>query len=330
MGDHLLEIKNLSTYFHLETGAAKAVDDVSFHLDEKETLGLVGESGCGKSVTSLSIMRLIPSPPGKIENGQILFRGRNLLEITEPEMRKVRGNDIAMIFQEPMTSLNPVFTIGSQIIEAVTLHQRVGKAEARNRTVEMLKLVGISDPGQRVDEYPHQLSGGMRQRVMIAMALSCNPVLLIADEPTTALDVTIQAQIMELLEKLKDELNMSILLITHDLGVVAESTERMEVMYAGRIVEEGNTNDIFANPGHPYTKGLIKSVPRLDTQLDRLSVIEGTVPDPADLPKGCSFNPRCPLADDRCREEIPVLENIDVNEKNHNARCFYSEQVRKL
>ncbi|MFC1539703.1 ABC transporter ATP-binding protein, partial [Candidatus Latescibacterota bacterium] len=301
MSDHLLEIKNLSTYFHLETSAAKAVEDVSFYIDAQETLGLVGESGCGKSVTSLSIMRLIPSPPGNIEKGQILYRDRNLLDISEPEMRKVRGNDIAMIFQEPMTSLNPVFTIGSQIIEAVTLHQKVGKAEGRNRTIEMLKLVGISDPEQRVDEYPHQLSGGMRQRAMIAMALSCNPDLLIADEPTTALDVTIQAQIMELLEKLKDELNMSILLITHDLGVVAESTDRMEVMYAGRIVEEGETYEIFSNPGHPYTKGLIKSVPRLDTQLERLSVIEGTVPDPADLPPGCSFNPRCPLAKDRCR-----------------------------
>jgi len=308
MDEHLIEVQGLSTYFYMESGVAKAVEDVSFYIDSGETLGLVGESGCGKSVTSLSIMRLIPSPPGNIEKGRILFRNRDLLGITEPEMRKVRGNDIAMIFQEPMTSLNPVFTIGSQIIEAVTLHQQVGKKEARNRTIEMLKLVGISDPEQRVDEYPHQLSGGMRQRVMIAMALSCNPVLLIADEPTTALDVTIQAQIMELIEKLKDEFNMSILLITHDLGVVAESTERMDVMYAGRIVEEGRTSDVFEYPGHPYTKGLIKSVPRLGTLLDRLWVIEGTVPDPADLPAGCPFNPRCPLADERCREEIPELE----------------------
>lgn len=327
MDKHLIEIQGLSTYFHMESGVAKAVEDVSFYIDSGETLGLVGESGCGKSVTSLSIMRLIPSPPGNIEKGRILFRNRDLLGITKPEMRKVRGNDIAMIFQEPMTSLNPVFTIGSQIIEAVTLHQQVGKKEARNRTIEMLKLVGISDPEQRVDEYPHQHSGGMRQRAMIAMALSCNPVLLIADEPTTALDVTIQAQIMELIEKLKDEFDMSILLITHDLGVVAESTERMEVMYAGRIVEEGKTSDIFAYTGHPYTKGLIKSVPRLDTLRDRLSVIEGTVPDVADLPAGCSFNPRCPLADERCRREIPELEIID---NNHTTRCFYSDKVRDL
>ncbi len=327
MSGHLLEIQGLSTYFHMETGVSKAVQDVSFYIDAGETLGLVGESGCGKSVTALSIMRLIPSPPGKIENGRILFRDRDLLGLIWKEMRKVRGNDIAMIFQEPMTLLNPVFTIGSQIIEAVKLHQRVGKAEARNRTVEMLKLVGISDPGQRVDEYPHQLSGGMRQRAMIAMALSCNPDLLIADEPTTALDVTIQAQIMDLLEKLKDEFTMSILLITHDLGVIAESTERMAVMYAGRIVEEGTTADVFANPGHPYTKGLIKSVPRLDTLLDRLSVIDGTVPDPADLPSGCPFNPRCPLADDHCRAEIPELETFN---NNHRARCFKSEQVRTL
>jgi len=324
---HLLDIQDLSTYFHMETSIAKAVEDVSFYIDSGETLGLVGESGCGKSVTSLSIMRLIPSPPGKIEKGSILFRNRNLISISEAEMRKVRGNDIAMIFQEPMTSLNPVFTIGSQIMEAVMLHQEVRKKEARNRTVEMLKLVGIPDPVQRVDEYPHQLSGGMRQRAMIAMALSCNPDLLIADEPTTALDVTIQAQIMGLIAKLKDEFDMSILLITHDLGVIAESTERMSVMYAGRIVEEGATPDIFADPGHPYTKGLIKSVPRLDTLRDRLSVIEGTVPDAADLPFGCPFNPRCPLADERCREELPELRII---ESNHKTRCFYSDKVRNL
>ncbi len=327
MPGHLLEIQGLSTYFHLEYGVAKAVDDVSFTIDSGETLGLVGESGCGKSVTSLSVMRLISSPPGSIEKGRIMFRDRDLLGITESEMRKVRGNDIAMIFQEPMTSLNPVFTIGSQIIEAVVLHQNVGKKEARKRTVEFLRLVGISDPEQRVDEYPHQLSGGMRQRAMIAMALSCNPDLLIADEPTTALDVTIQAQIMELLAKLQDELEMSILLITHDLGVVAESSDRMAVMYAGRIVEEGATEDIFVHPAHPYTKGLIKSVPRLDSLRDRLSVINGTVPDPADLPSGCPFNPRCPLADERCRTELPELE---ITENNHMARCYYSDRVEEL
>jgi len=327
MAERLLEIQGLSTYFHLESGVSKAVDDVSFTIDSGETLGLVGESGCGKSVTSLSIMRLIPSPPGHIEKGRILFRGRDLLGITEAEMRKVRGNDIAMIFQEPMTSLNPVFTIGSQIIEAVVLHQKVGKKEARNRTVDILRLIGISDPEQRVDEYPHQLSGGMRQRAMIAMALSCNPDLLIADEPTTALDVTIQAQIMELLVKLQEEFDMSILLITHDLGVIAESTESMAVMYAGRIVEEGTTRDVFASPGHPYTKGLIKSVPRLDSIREKLSVIDGNVPDPADLPPGCPFNPRCPFADERCRTELPELE---IAENNHRTRCFYRDRVKEL
>lgn len=324
MSGHLLEVKNLNTYFHMEAGTAKAVQDVSFHVDEREMLGLVGESGCGKSVTSLSIMRLIQSPPGKIESGTITFRDKNLLELSEAEMRKVRGNDIAMIFQEPMTSLNPVFTIGSQIMEAVQLHQNVSTREARERTIEMLKIVGISDPAQRVDEYPHQLSGGMRQRAMIAMALSCNPDMLIADEPTTALDVTIQAQIMDLLAKLQDEMNMAILLITHDLGVVAESTDRIEVMYAGRIVETGPTDKIFASPAHPYTKGLIESVPRLDTHADRLSVIKGTVPDPADLPTGCSFHPRCPLADERCRGELPMLSAVG---DDHTSRCFKSDQV---
>ncbi len=325
--DHLLDVQHLSTFFYIDGGIARAVQDVSFYIDSGETLGLVGESGCGKSVTSLSIMRLIPSPPGKIETGTINFRNRDILALPEADMRRVRGNDIAMIFQEPMTSLNPVFTVGSQIMEAVTLHQHVSRQEARNRTIEILRLVGIADPAQRIDEYPHQLSGGMRQRAMIAMALSCNPDLLIADEPTTALDVTIQAQIMDLLAKLKAELNMSILLITHDLGVVAESTERMSVMYAGRIVEEGSTGDVFSKPGHPYTKGLIRSVPRLDTQRDRLEVIEGTVPDPANLPPGCPFNPRCPLADERCRTELPEL---DIIGNNHKARCFYSDRVSEI
>jgi len=324
MSKHLLKIQGLKTYFQLETALSKAVDDVSFYIDSGEMLGLVGESGCGKSVTALSIMRLVPSPPGRIEAGRISFKGRELLTLSNAEMRKVRGNDIAMIFQEPMTSLNPVFSIGSQISEAVRLHQKVGKEEARNRTVEKLKLVGISDPEQRIDEYPHQLSGGMRQRAMIAMALSCNPELLIADEPTTALDVTIQAQIMELLAKLQDELGMAILLITHDLGVVAESTSRMVVMYAGHIVEEGMTKDVLEHPGHPYTKGLMESVPRLDIQQERLSVIKGTVPDPADLPDGCPFNPRCSLADDHCRAELPELELIETN---HSSRCFKSDQV---
>jgi oligopeptide/dipeptide ABC transporter ATP-binding protein len=325
MSEHLLEINGLSTWFFMEMGIAKAVDDVSFYIDKGEMLGLVGESGCGKSVTSLSILRLIQSPPGKIVQGNILFRGQDLLALSESEMRHVRGNDIAMIFQEPMTSLNPVFTIGSQIIEAVRLHQNVGQKEAINRTVEMLKLVGIADPEHRIADYPHQLSGGMRQRVMIAMALSCNPDLLIADEPTTALDVTIQAQIMDLLWKLKDELGMAILLITHDLGVVAESAERMIVMYAGHIVEEGMTLAVFDNPGHPYTQGLIDSVPRLDDIHRRLAVIKGTVPDPADLPAGCPFNPRCPLATEICLEKNPELEEVETN---HRARCFHSDQVR--
>ncbi len=324
MNDHLLEVSGLKTYFHLETGVAKAVDDVSFYIDRSETLGLVGESGCGKSVTSLSILRLVPSPPGRIDGGSILFKGRELLKLSESAMRSVRGNDIAMIFQEPMTSLNPVFTIGSQIGEAVKLHQAVSSREARSRTVDMLKLVGIPDPDQRVDEYPHQLSGGMRQRAMIAMALSCNPELLIADEPTTALDVTIQAQIMELLAKLQEEFEMAVLLITHDLGVVAESVHRMSVMYAGKIVEEGATGTIFKAPAHPYTVGLIASVPRLDIIQKRLKVIEGTVPDPINLPKGCPFNPRCPLADDRCRSELPELESVGTN---HTSRCFKSNQV---
>ena len=324
MSKYLLEIQEINTSFYLDTGTARAVQDVSFYIDRGEMLGLVGESACGKSVTSLSIMRLVPIPPGRIDSGQVLFNGRNLLDLSEAKMRRVRGNDIAMIFQEPMTSLNPVFTIGSQIIEAVQLHQKVRKKEARNRTIEMLKLVGIPDPEQRVDEYPHQLSGGMRQRVMIAMALSCNPELLIADEPTTALDVTIQRQIMDLLAKLQDELGMAVLLITHDLGVVAESTKRMEVMYAGRIVEEGPTETVFEHPGHPYTKGLIESVPRLDTKEERLPVIKGIVPDAADLPSGCPFNPRCSLADARCRAELPELETVGLH---HKSRCFKSDRV---
>jgi oligopeptide/dipeptide ABC transporter ATP-binding protein len=325
MADHLLQVQGLSTFFFLESAVSRAVDDVSFFIDKGEMLGLVGESGCGKSVTALSVLRLIQSPPGKIVKGSILFNGRDLLALSEKEMRSVRGNDIAMIFQEPMTSLNPVFTIGYQIMEAVRQHQKVGKKEARNRTVEMLRKVGIADPERRVDEYPHQLSGGMRQRAMIAMALSCNPDLLIADEPTTALDVTIQAQIMELLRKLREEMGMAVILITHDLGVVAESVDRMVVMYAGRVVEEGKTDAVFAKPGHPYTSGLIESVPRLDDVQRRLTVIPGTVPDPADLPPGCPFNPRCWLADDRCRIEFPELYQVG---DEHRARCFYSEKVK--
>ena len=262
MPNTLLNVLNLRTYFRTDSGIARAVDGVSFSLEKGETLGLVGESGCGKSVTSLSIMQLIPQPPGEIVSGEIHFDGKNLLELEEDEMRVVRGNDIAMIFQEPMTSLNPVFTCGHQIDEAVMLHQGLDEEMARKQTVEMLKLVGIPDPEQRADEYPHQLSGGMRQRVMIGMALSCNPHLLIADEPTTALDVTIQAQILELLQRLQKEVGMAVLMITHDLGVIAEVADRVAVMYAGKIIEAGTVDEIFTNPKHPYTQGLLDSIPK--------------------------------------------------------------------
>ncbi|MHB0885706.1 MAG: ABC transporter ATP-binding protein [Bacillota bacterium] len=303
----LVDVRGLSTVFKTDEGTVKAVDDVSFHIARGETLGMVGESGCGKSVTSLSILRLIPSPPGRIASGVITFDGRNLMELSEAEMRQVRGNRISMIFQEPMTSLNPVFTVGDQIAEAIVLHQKVKAKEAMVRTIEMLKLVGIPLPERRVKEYPHQLSGGMRQRVMIAMALSCNPQLLIADEPTTALDVTIQAQILDLMRRLRREFGMSILLITHDLGVIAEMAERVVVMYAGQIVEEAPVDDLFESPLHPYTLGLLKSIPRLDSGRERLHVIEGMVPSLVDLPAGCRFRPRCPEAIDRCAHETPVL-----------------------
>ena len=311
MAGPLLTVTDLRTYFHTDGGVARAVDGVSFALHEGQTLGLVGESGCGKSVTSLSVMRLIPDPPGQVVSGTIAFKGRELLGLTDPEMRDVRGNDIAMIFQEPMTSLNPVFTCGFQIDEAVRLHQGLGWASARERTIEMLQRVGIPDPAQRADAYPHQLSGGMRQRVMIAMALSCNPDLLIADEPTTALDVTIQAQILELLEQLQEELGMAVLMITHDLGVIAEVADRVAVMYAGKIVEAGPVTEIFAHPRHPYTLGLLASVPRLGERRKRLSVIPGTVPDAARFPEACRFAPRCARAEPICRNQEPDLLEID-------------------
>ncbi|PZN06662.1 MAG: dipeptide ABC transporter ATP-binding protein DppD, partial [Bacillota bacterium] len=275
-----------------------------------ETLAVVGESGCGKSVTALSIMRLIPSPPGRIEAGEILFEGRDLLRLPEEEMRHIRGNEISMIFQEPMTSLNPVFTVGDQIAEVFMLHRGMGRREALEQAVEMLRHVGIPAPERRVREYPHQMSGGMRQRVMIAMALACHPKLLIADEPTTALDVTIQAQILDLMRRLKEELGMAILLITHDLGVVAEMAERVVVMYAGRVVEEGDVYSVFRNPVHPYTEGLLRSIPRLDEDRERLPAIEGTVPSPGQMPRGCPFHPRCPYATDTCREVEPRLEQL--------------------
>ena len=315
----LLEVRDLKTYFCTEDGVVPAVDGVSFSLGRGETLGIVGESGCGKSVTSLSIMRLIPSPPGRILGGEIIFEGEDLLKKTEAEMRTIRGNRISMIFQEPMTSLNPVFTIGDQVMEAIMLHQKVGRQEARKKTVEMLRMVGIPSPERRIDEYPHQMSGGMRQRVMIAMALSCNPRLLIADEPTTALDVTIQAQILDLMKRLKEELGMAIILITHDLGVVAEVVNKVVVMYAGKIVEGADTQTIFRNPQHPYTLGLLGSIPRLNEDRERLQVIEGAVPNPFDMPRGCRFHPRCSYVEEVCAKEEPDLVEV---EPGHQVRCW--------
>ena len=320
--DVLLEVKGLKTHFFTDEGVSMAVDGVDYWVRKGETLGVVGESGCGKSVTALSIMRLIPEPPGKIVAGDIRFEGKSLLSLTPDQMREIRGNKISMIFQEPMTSLNPVYTIGNQISEALKLHQGMTKKEALDRSVEMLKLVGIPSPGRRVHEYPHQLSGGMRQRAMIAMALSCNPSLLIADEPSTALDVTIQAQILDLMISLKEELNTAIIMITHDLGVVAESAARVVVMYAGKVVEEADVYGIFENPLHPYTDGLLQSIPRIDLSAKkkkRLTEIEGVVPIPSQLPKGCLFHPRCPKVMDVCRETLPELK---PNGQDHSVRCW--------
>ncbi len=320
----LLQLDDLKTYFYTEDGVVKAVDGVTFEIYKGETLGVVGESGCGKSVTSLSIMRLIPNPPGKIEGGHIWFEGEDLVSKSGSEMRKIRGNDISMIFQEPMTSLNPVFTVGDQIAEAIILHQKVSKKEAIEKAIEMLRKVGIPSPEKRVYEYPHQLSGGMRQRVMIAMALSCNPKLLIADEPTTALDVTIQAQILELMKELKDEFNTAIMMITHDLGVVAEVCDRVAVMYAGKVVEYSDVKTIFGRPQHPYTWGLLKSIPKLEGNPERLMTIEGVVPNPLYLPEGCKFHPRCRFATDKCRESEPEIEDL---KPGHSVRCWYPEAV---
>ncbi len=303
----LLEVKNLKTYFHTEDGVVKAVDGLSFEIYKGEVLGVVGESGCGKSVTSLSIMRLVQEPPGKITADTLSFEGDEILKKSESAMRKIRGNDISMIFQEPMTSLNPVYTVGNQISEAIILHQKLSKDKAMEKSVEMLRKVGIPLPEKRVHEYPHQLSGGMRQRVMIAMALSCNPKLLIADEPTTALDVTIQAQILELMATLQRDFDAAIMLITHDLGVIAETADRVVVMYAGKVVEYSDVNTIFHEPRHPYTWGLLQSIPRLDAERERLLVIEGVVPNPLFLPDGCKFHPRCRFASEKCVEEEPEL-----------------------
>ncbi len=309
---HLLEVKNLSTWFQTREGLVRAVDEVSFHLDRGELLGLVGESGCGKSMTALSIMRLI-APPGKIVAGEILFEGKNLLQFSNAEMRHVRGNDIAMIFQDPMTSLNPVFTVGAQIAEALRLHRRLSRKAARAAAIEAMREVSIPDPALRADDYPHQLSGGMRQRVMIAMALACDPKVLIADEPTTALDVTIQAQILDLLNQLRASRELAVLMITHDLGVVAEVAERVAVMYTGKIVEKSPVEELFARPKHPYTEGLLRSVPKLTAKdvvkAERLQTIEGTVPRPTALPPGCHFEPRCQYRMPRCRESaIPLYQ----------------------
>ena len=323
----ILELKDLRTYFFTYEGIAKAVDGVSYELAKGEPLGVVGESGCGKSVTALSILRLIPVPPGKVVGGEILFKGENLLQLPEDEMRKIRGNRISMIFQEPMTSLNPVFTIGNQIQEPLRLHQGLAKKESLEKAVEMLKLVNIPMPERCVDRHPHELSGGMRQRAMIAMALACNPEILIADEPTTALDVTIQAQILDLMIKLKEELGMAIILITHNLGVIAAMVKRVLVMYAGRIVEEATTKTIFGNPQHPYTMGLLKSIPRLGDKIRlgkiRLNEIPGVVPSLYELPSGCKFSTRCPFVMDICREEEPGLEEI---EEHHFNRCWLTNR----
>ena len=331
----ILQVDNLRTYFRTDNGLARAVDGVSFHVNPGETLGIVGESGSGKSVTSLSVMRLIPQPPGSIEPGsRILFRGEggveDLAKVSEERMRQIRGNDIAMIFQEPMTSLNPVFTVGAQIMEALRLHRGLNKRDARDRAIEMLKLVGIPIPEQRVDEYPHQLSGGMRQRVMIAMALACDPKLLIADEPTTALDVTIQAQILELLNRLQEEMGMSIILITHDLGVVAETCDRVIVMYAGQVFEEGSVEQIFYDPQNPYTEGLLRSMPKLGEEVERLAVIPGVVPAPTNWPVGCRFHDRCPYGWEKTEKEDPPLFEIGPNRRNKCWLVEYPERREEI
>jgi oligopeptide/dipeptide ABC transporter ATP-binding protein len=317
--DTLLEIRDLTVSFDTPDGRAVAVDRASFSIRSGETLGLVGESGCGKTVTALALMRLIQSPPGRIEQGEVLFKGRDLLPLSEREMRKIRGNEISMIFQEPMTSLNPVFTCGYQVEEAVLLHQNVSKRDAYERTLEMLALVKIPDPKRIAKAYPHQLSGGMRQRVMIAMALSCSPSLLIADEPTTALDVTIQAQILELLQGLQQTFGMAILMITHDLGVIAETCRRVIVMYAGKVMEVAGVHDLFKDPRHPYTLGLRESIPRMATKGERLKVIPGKVPDPLDLPTGCRFSDRCKYAEYRCDNEEIQLREV---KPGHWIRCW--------
>jgi len=317
----LLSVKELSTHFYTDQGKAKAVQEVGFSIKKGKTFALVGESGCGKSVTALSIMRLVPYPPGKIVSGGVNFRGKDLLKVSQKQMRQIRGDRIAMIFQEPMTSLNPVFTVGDQIMEVLKLHQKKTSAQARADAIEVLDKVGIVDPEQRVDDYPHQMSGGMRQRVMIAMAVSCEPDLLIADEPTTALDVTIQSQILDLMDDLQKQNDMSILLITHDLGVVAERADDVAVMYASRIVETTDAKTLFDGPLHPYTQGLLNSLPSLGYEGERLNTIGGSVANPLDFPSGCKFHPRCPLGltDRRCQRQEPALKEVS---EGHFVACW--------
>jgi oligopeptide/dipeptide ABC transporter ATP-binding protein len=329
LSDILLKVKNLKTFFYTYDGVAKAVDGISYRLSAGEPLGIVGESGCGKSVSALSILRLIPDPPGRIVEGQIFFKGTNLLELSYDRMREIRGNHISMIFQEPMTSLNPVFTIGDQIAEAFRLHQGLKRKEALEKSIDTLRLVNIPSPEKCVGQYPHELSGGMRQRSMIAMALACNPEILIADEPTTALDVTIQAQIIDLMLQLKEELGMAIILITHDLGIIAETVKRVIVMYAGKIIEEAPTRTIFKTPLHPYTQGLLQSMPRLGDKIRlgrvRLEEIPGIVPSLYELPVGCRFSTRCGYAMEICRKEEPELEEI---EEGHLWRCWLTHKEK--
>jgi len=320
----LLEVKNLQTQFRVKGGLVNAVDGVSFEVDKGEILAIVGESGSGKSVTSLSVLSLIPGPPGKIIGGEILFKGEDLLKKSKKEMQDIRGDKISMIFQEPMTSLNPVITIGKQIAETIIRHKKLTKKEANLQAIKMLELVGIPTPEKKINDYPHQLSGGMRQRVMIAIALSCNPELLIADEPTTALDVTIQAQILELLINLKDKLNTAILLITHDLGVVAETADKVVVMYCGKIVEKATSLQLFETPLHPYTQGLLLSIPKVDEKVDQLFMIPGMVPNPLNMPKGCSFSDRCSKCMDICTQSGPEL----VEYQGRKVSCFlYSDKL---
>lgn len=314
----LIEFKNLKTYFYTEGGTVKAVNDVSFKIKKGEVVCVVGESGCGKSVTAMSLMRLVASP-GEIVEGEILYENKNLLTLSDSEMRAIRGNDISMIFQEPMTSLNPVFTVGKQIMESIIVHQKLKKKEARKAAIDMISLVGIADAETVVDRYPHELSGGMKQRIMIAMALSCNPKVLIADEPTTALDVTIQAQILDLMRDIKEKFNTSIMFITHDLGVVAEMADYVVVMYAGKVIEEGPVEVIFKNPMHPYTIGLLKSKPILNKVQEKLYSIQGQVPSPINMPDNCYFNERCEFCFDKCKSSMPTLKLV---EENHKVSCF--------